>query len=59
MPAPPYSVREDNPEQAELAQFLDRRQRKFAGFIPLHDVRRNFALGKLAHRFLQLQLLFI
>ena|SRR5438132_6487143 len=50
---------EDDPQQAELAQFLDRRQRKFAGFIPLHDVWGNLAFGKLAHRLLQVQLLIV
>ncbi len=47
------------PQQAELAQFLDRRQREFASFIPFHDVRRNLAFGKLAHRLLQVQLLIV
>jgi hypothetical protein len=42
-----------------MAQFLHRRQREFAGFIPLHDVRSDFALGKVAHHLLQLQLLVV
>ena len=46
-------------QQAELAQFLDGRQRKFAGLVPLHHVGRDFALGKFAHAFLQLQLLIV
>ena len=49
MPAPPYSGGKIDAQQAELAQFLDRGQREFAGFVPLHDVGCNLALGKLAH----------
>ena len=48
--------RKDNAQQAEFAEFLDRRQREFAGFVPLHDVGSDFALGKFAHTFLQLKL---
>ena len=51
--------REDRAHQPELAQFLDRRQREFAGLVPLHDVRSNLAFGKLAHALLQVQLLFV
>ena len=47
----------DGPQQAQSAQFLHRFQGKFAGFVPLHDIGRNFALGELAHHLLQLQLL--
>ena len=50
---------ENYPHQAELAQFLDRSQGEFAGFIPLHDVRRNLAFGKLANALFKVQLLFV
>ena len=46
-------------QQPELAQFFDGRQRKLAGLVPLHDVGRDLALGKLADAFLQLQLLVV
>ena len=51
--------RKHDAQQAELAQFLDRRQRKVAGLVPLHHVGRDFALGKFADAFLQLQLLIV
>ncbi len=51
--------RKDHAQQAQLAQFLDRGQWEFAGFIPLHDVRCDLALRKLAHTLLEVQLLFV
>ena len=51
--------RENHPQHPELAQFLDRGQRKLASLVPLHDVRADLALGKFADTFLQVQLLFV
>ena len=39
-------------QQSELAQFLDRSQRKLASLVPLHDVGQDFALGEIADGFL-------
>ena len=50
---------EDRPQQAQLAQFFDCRQRKLARLVPLHDMRKDFALSKLAYALLHVQLLFI
>ena len=44
-------------QQAQFSELFDDRERKFAGFVPLHDVGSDLALGEFAHHFLQLQLL--
>ena len=51
--------REDHAHQAHLAQLFDGSQGEFSGFVPLHDVRPDFALGELADTLLQLLLLFV
>ena len=51
--------RKDCAQHPEFAQFLDRGQRKLTGFVPVHDTRLDFALGKFTDAFLQLQLLFV
>ena len=51
--------RKDHPHQPKFAQLFDRGQRKLRSFVPAHDVRRNLALRKLAHRLFELQLLFV
>ena len=51
--------RKDRAQQSELAQFLDRGQRKIARLVPLHDVRLDLALGKFTNALLQLQLLVV
>src|ERR1700691_2300200 len=48
--------RKNRSQQAELAQFFNGGERKFAGFVPLHNVRKDFALGKFANAFLEVQL---
>src|SRR4029077_15390526 len=50
---------ENHSEEPELAQFLDSGEGELAGFVPLHDVGADLALGKLADAFLQVQLLFV
>ena len=50
---------EDSTHQPQLANFLDRGQRKLTGFVPFHNVGSDLALSELAHGFLQLQLLFV
>jgi len=40
--------RKDGSKQSKLADFFNRRERKFAGFVPLHDVGLDLALGKFA-----------
>src|ERR1700730_18581840 len=51
--------RKHDAQQTELAEFFDRRQGKFAGFVPPHDVRLDFALGEFANAFLQLKLFIV
>ena len=44
------------PSRPSLPSSLTVASGKFAGLVPLHDVGRDFALGKFAHAFLQLKL---
>lgn len=50
---------ENRPQQAQFAQFLDGGHGELGGFVPLHDAGSDFALGKLAHTFLELKLLVV
>ena len=49
----------DGPHHAHFAQFPDDLHGEVAGFVPLHYVRSNLALGKFPDRFFELQLLVI
>src|SRR5579884_727967 len=50
--------REDHSHQSHSSKLLDDGERKLRFLVPLHDVRTNFGLGKLANRALELLLLF-
>jgi hypothetical protein len=49
--------RKDDAHQPHFAELLDDGRGKFADLVPLHDVRRNFAGGKLADDIAQLFLI--
>src|SRR6185369_6082570 len=55
----PILGRKHDTHEAHFSEFLNGRHGKLAGFIPLHDVRRNLSLGVFAHALLQLQLLVV
>ncbi len=52
-------VRKDHAHQSEFAEFSERRQREFCGFISLAHVGRDLALRKHTDAFLELQLLVV
>ena len=47
---------ENDAQQAHFAEFGKQFQREMGGFVPLHDVRSDFALGKFANTFAQVVL---